>query len=92
MIIGKEPLNSNKNLKNKWLREEKEENKKNIFTNDLSAYKYASPTNNDAMYDKSLAMLNERLEKGMITLEEFNKKCASLGKKRANNIKNDKLL
>ena len=35
------------------------------------------------MSDKTLALLHERLEKGSITLDEFNKKCAQLGKKRS---------
>lgn len=56
--------------------------KDNTFTEDLSTFKHTNATNNNDMYDKSLAMLHERLDNNLITLEEFNKKCEQLGKKR----------
>ena len=34
------------------------------------------------MADKTLAVLHERLKQGTISLEEFNKRCNELGKKR----------
>ena len=34
------------------------------------------------MYDKTLSLLHERLTQGTISLEEFNKQCEKLGKKR----------
>lgn len=33
------------------------------------------------MNDKAFAMLQERLNNGLITIEEFNKKCTQLGKR-----------
>ena len=41
-----------------------------------------SGCNKNDMYDKTLALLHERLSQGAITLEEFNRKCRELGKKR----------
>ena len=53
-----------------------------MFVEDNTINKHTDPTNQNDMYDKTLAMLNERLQKGAITLEEFNKKCSILGQKR----------
>lgn len=33
------------------------------------------------MNDKAFSMLQERLDNGLITIEEFNKKCTQLGKR-----------
>ena len=55
---------------------------KNIFVKDISSQQHVDPTNKNQMYDKSLAILHERLEQGLITFEEFNKKCIELGKRR----------
>jgi uncharacterized membrane protein len=35
------------------------------------------------MADKTLALLHERLEQGSISLDEFNRRCEELGKKRS---------
>ena len=95
MIIGNNNSNNfNKNIEfQKKLNldngtEKKKEKKgfKNIFTKGLSSLGFNNTKNTDEMYDKSLAMLNERLEKGTISLEEFNKKCSAIAKKR-NKIK-----
>lgn len=58
-------------------------NQKNIFTKDIKTQQHINPLNKNDMSDKTLALLHERLEKGSITLDEFNKKCAQLGKKRS---------
>lgn len=76
--------NNNQVKQNQQLLEDRQETKKNTFTQDLSTFKHTNATNNNDMYDKSLAMLHERLDKNLITLEEFNKKCEQLGKKRNN--------
>ena len=55
---------------------------KNIFVKDISSQQHVDPTNKSDMSDKSLAMLHERLEQGLISFEEFNKKCIELGKRR----------
>ena len=63
----------------------------NVFVKDIQHQKYTSANDTNGIYDKSLAMLHERLEKGTISLDEFNKKCAQLGKQKQNSLKNDKL-
>lgn len=63
----------------------------NVFVKDIKEQKYANTTDTIGMQDRTLAMLNERLEKGTISLEEFNQKCAQLGKLRQNMSKNNKL-
>lgn len=55
---------------------------KNIFTNDIKTQQHINPTSKNDMADKTLALLHERLEKGSISLDEFNKRCEELGKKR----------
>lgn len=60
------------------------------FNEDLSMYKYTNPANKDAMYNKSLAMLQERYNNNLITLEEFKKQCNKIGKQRRNNTNNKK--
>ena len=41
----------------------------------------------DEMNDKAFAMLQERLNNGQITMEEFNKKCHEMGKRIQSNSK-----
>ena len=52
----------------------------NPFVEDIKTKSHANPANKKDMSDKTLAMLHQRLESGHITLEEFNKQCAKLGK------------
>ena len=54
----------------------------NPFVEDVNSHKYNDATNTNSMYDKTLAMLHERLKNGTITLEEFNKECEKLSKLR----------
>ena len=53
------------------------------FNENLSNYVHTNPSDNISMYDKSLAMLKDRYEKGLINVDEFNKKCEEIGKKKA---------
>ena len=57
---------------------------KNIFTKDFKTQQHINPTNKQDMADKSLAIVHERLQQGSISLDEFNRKCEELGKKRQN--------
>ena len=57
---------------------------KNIFVKELKDQKYTNVNNQNDMYDKSLAMLNERLKNGLISFDEFNKQVNLLAKKRNN--------
>ncbi len=75
----------NNNFETKWNRI-KEEGKqapirKSIFVKDLQNQKYANSSDTAGMHDKTLALLSDRLEKGNITIEEFNEKCHNLSKK-----------
>lgn len=54
----------------------------NIFVKNIKDQKYTNVNNKDDMYNKSLAMLNERLSKGLISFEEFNKQVNALARKR----------
>ncbi len=54
----------------------------NLLTKDISSFKYANIENNTEVYDKSLAILHDRLKNNSITLDEFNKKCRELANKR----------
>ncbi len=92
MIIGNNNDANNNNFFNKNI---SFENKKfqgnkpiqnnqenNFLTEDLSTLNHTDPTNNKEMYNKTLAMLQERLKNKTISLEEFNKKCSQLSKNR----------
>ena len=57
-------------------------NNKNIFTEDIKTKQHTNPLNKNDMYDKTPSLLHERLTQGTISLEEFNKQCEKLGKKR----------
>jgi len=57
---------------------------KNIFVKDLKDQKYTNVNNKNDMYDKSLAMLNDRLKNGLISFDEFNKQVNLLAKRRNN--------
>lgn len=73
MIIGKNNSFNNKRFeKTNFSNLHKGTEKKNIFTNDVSAYRYANTLDSDKMHEKSLAMLQDRLDKGLISMEEFN--------------------
>ena len=51
------------------------------FIEDIKTINYSDPTSKKEMRNKTMAMLQERLDQGLITLDEFNKKCNSLSKK-----------
>lgn len=63
----------------------------NGFVKNIQDQKYASSTDTRGMQDRTLAMLHDRLEKGTISLEEFNRKCAQLASQRENMSKRNKL-
>ena len=71
-------INQNQQFQNQM-----ESQNKNIFTQDIKSQQHINPINKNDMTDKALALLHERLEQGVISLDEFNKKCKELGKKRS---------
>ena len=62
-------------IKEEWM---KNHNQINPFKEDTIAKQYNDPTNKHEMADKSFAMLQERYNNGLISLDEFNKKCREL--------------
>ena len=91
MIIGNNGFNGNgngfqgNNFENKFKRynENGDIHKgRNVFVKDIKETAHSNVVSKDDMYDKSLAMLYERLSKGLISLDEFNRKCAELAKQR----------
>ena len=93
MIIGNKnnnpnPMNNNSGYTQSFetrFNTIKEENKKNAnnltpFKENPKAKAFSDPTNKNGMADKSLAILQERLRNGTITMDEFYKQCQKLGK------------
>ncbi len=85
MIIGNNFNNQNQQA-NRFKRNfqglQKQTNKTNAFVKNLSSMAHTDPSNKDAMHDKTLALLNERLQNKQITMEEFTRQCEALGKRR----------
>lgn len=94
MIIGNNNNNENKFKGNNFLNDNfdtkfnqykdnsKISRKKNIFVKDIKEQAHTNVNSMDDMYNKSLAMLNERLKNGLITLEKFNRQVKELARKR----------
>ncbi len=61
---------------------EKSKNNMPYFAEDTHKKHYSDVNSKKEMSDKSFAMLQERLNNGVITLEEFNRKCNKLNKLR----------
>lgn len=76
MIIGKDKIN--KSFTNNYNPVNQTTQSQNININTM---KNANVLNKKEMNDKSFMMLQDRLNKGLITLEEFNKMCNKLNKK-----------
>lgn len=60
---------------------EKNKNKVNILANDKQTY-HSDVNSKKEMADKTFSMLQERYNNGLISLDEFNKKCNQLNKMR----------
>ncbi len=84
MIIG----NNNNFSKNPFLNNKQKNNNINsinTLTEDISQFKYTNPKDKNAMCDKSLAMLKDRYEKKLITLDEFKRQSDKIRKFREKN-------
>lgn len=82
-----ENSNFNNQNRNNRLNQNPSQNQNNNFSNnlltkDISSFKYANIENKTEVYDKSLAILHDRLKNKSITLDEFNRKCRELANKR----------
>jgi len=83
MIIGKNTnfqANNNQFIK---------ENKANQIVSNMNpmieqtrTMQHTDVTSRSEMNEKAFSMLQDRLNKGLISLEDFNKKCNELGKRR----------
>ena len=90
MIIGgnNKNINNGSNFINNMKNNSKRPMHNNFgFNEDLNNYVHTDPKDKISMYDKSLAMLKDRYEKGLIDVDEFNKKCEEIGKKKAQALK-----
>ena len=86
MIIG----NNNSFSKNPFLNNKQHSTNNNVkdistLTEDISQFKYTNPKDRDAMCDKSLAMIKDRYEKKLITLDEFKRQSDKIRKFRDKN-------
>ena len=94
MIIGNNNTNNNfsnnnlqkftTNFDKKFKPKEKANNKPPMMVGKKST-DFFSITNKNDMADKTYAMLQERYNNGLITLDEFTKKFQQFNKKRKNN-------
>ncbi len=50
----------------------------NPFVENVNSQKYNNASDTKNMNNKRLAMLHERLEKGLITVEQFSKECKKI--------------
>lgn len=76
-------LNDNFDTKfNQYKDNSKIKRKRNIFVKDITEQAHTNVNSMDDMYNKSLAILNDRLKNGLITLEEFNRQVKELARKR----------
>ena len=86
--------NFGNNFENRWNQVQeynRNRNERNIFTSDIKQRHYADATNTSDMHDRTLAMLNERLQQGTISTEEFKKQCEALGRTKQTMNKNNKI-
>ena len=86
MIIGNNNnLSKNPFSNNKQHNYTNNTNNINTLTEDISHFKYTNPEDKNAMCDKSMAMIKERYEKKLITLDEFKKQSDKIRKFREKN-------
>ena len=86
MIIGKNNLkNFTSNFEERFnsIKENNQRNQKegNTFVKNQNN-QYTNVLNKDEMADKAFMILQERFNNGLISLDEFNKKCNELNKRR----------
>ena len=80
MIIGNNNMNNNSNFIRNNNPINNNSNHHNVLPERKAAQINANVMNKNDMADKSFAMLQERYENGLISLEEFTKQCNKLNK------------
>lgn len=78
MIIGKDKFN--KSFTKNYINKNNSINNINHFNN-LESMKNTNVLDKNEMRDKSFQILQDRLNKGLISIDEFNKQCNKLNKK-----------
>lgn len=83
MIIGNNQNNQNQVFNNKMntIKQNAANTKGIVSPISHNTLQHKDVLNKNDMNDKAFAMLQERLSNGLITIEEFNKKCTQLGKR-----------
>lgn len=83
MIIGNNQNNQNNafNAKMNTIKQNAENTKGIVSPISHDTMQHKDILNKNDMNDKAFAMLQERLNNGLISIEEFNKKCTQLGKR-----------
>ena len=81
---GSNHFQSNFNQRFNMIQEEgeKNQNRRNPFTVSQPTNQHPDVMNQKEMTDRAFNMLQERLQNGTISIEEFNKKCEQLNKMR----------
>ena len=86
MIIGNNNSfnNDNVNFNNKFraIKENSMNNKQNNVSFLDDTHKYTNINSKNDVADKSFQILKDRLDKGLISFDEFNKRCQSINKTR----------
>lgn len=83
MIIGK---NTNLQRKNSFINQQPSDNslntqnKINPLMEENRVMQHTNVMSQKEMKDKAFSMLQDRLDKGLISLDEFNRQCSKLGK------------
>ena len=81
MIIGKNTPMRNSNFNENYNRNDQNNNMIHREQNSpINTMQHSNVMNKDEMKERSFEMLQDRLNKGLISLDEFNKKCRQLGK------------
>ena len=81
MIIGKNTnLQNNNQFINSQPNNNTSSNRINPMMESNRTMQHTNVMSKKEMNDKAFSMLQDRLNKGLITMDEFNKKCAKLGK------------
>lgn len=81
MIIGNNnmrPNNVNPPFQNKLNQRKEIQPKTNNYLQNKKEVQHINVTNQKEMTDRSFEILQERLNAGLITMEEFNRKCQNL--------------
>ena len=83
MIIGKDKIEnlSNQSFNTKMNMIKENSNNYHPIQESINPMQHSNVLSKNEMHEKSFQMLQDRFQKGLISLEDFNKKCKELSKK-----------